>query len=197
MRTPWRFVADLVSRTPKVDARQEHPAAARELIALEHQPTTTEAPAEIDVKPAEQPVEGAAARSNSDISLEPAQISDDASAAAESSVTSADAKDTAVIDAPTEINENVAAKEERPTADALAEPVETPELKRQKTTRPVVKRPAPLSQVEENTSAIPKSFISEMADLDAEVDALRRQLAEKLSEQNAQLRKMLARFDAK
>jgi hypothetical protein len=37
--------------------------------------------------------------------------------------------------------------------------------------------------------------MDEMADLDAEVDALRRQLAKKLSEQNAQLRKMLARFD--
>jgi hypothetical protein len=36
-----------------------------------------------------------------------------------------------------------------------------------------------------------------MADLDAEIDALRRQLVRKLSEQNAQLRKMLARFDAK
>ncbi|NRP90453.1 hypothetical protein GFPCMMHI_06380 [Ensifer adhaerens] len=46
-------------------------------------------------------------------------------------------------------------------------------------------------------AAAPKSFIDEMADLDAEVDALRRQLAEKLIEQNAQLRKMLARFDVR
>ena len=42
-----------------------------------------------------------------------------------------------------------------------------------------------------------KSFTDEMADLDVEVDALRRQLAKKLIEQNAQLRKMLARFDAR
>jgi hypothetical protein len=36
-----------------------------------------------------------------------------------------------------------------------------------------------------------------MADLDAEVDVLRCQLAGKLAEQNAQLRRMLARFDGR
>lgn len=36
-----------------------------------------------------------------------------------------------------------------------------------------------------------------MADLNAEVAALRRQLAKKLIEQNQQLRKMLARFDGR
>jgi hypothetical protein len=40
----------------------------------------------------------------------------------------------------------------------------------------------------------PKSFVEEMADLDAEVSLLRRQLIEKLTEQNAQLRKMLTRY---
>ncbi|MNY80955.1 hypothetical protein D3C86_2222600 [compost metagenome] len=55
----------------------------------------------------------------------------------------------------------------------------------------------PSSQTEDNASAVPKSLMHEMADLDAEIDALRRQLVRKLSEQNAQLRKMLARFDTK
>ncbi|MBO0144565.1 hypothetical protein JZX87_25765 [Agrobacterium sp. Ap1] len=205
MRTPWRFVADLVSRNPKVDNREDNPAASPEPIALEHQPATAEAHPEIEVKPAEQSIEIAAkeqvdaARPSSDASFEPIQISEDASAPAgdEGSANSADAKDAALIDAPTEIKENVAAQEQTPTADALPKPVAIPELKRRKTARPVLKQSAPLSQVEDNASAVPKSLINEMADLDAEVYALRRQLAEKLSAQNAQLREMLARFDAR
>ncbi|WP_144578807.1 hypothetical protein [Agrobacterium sp. DE0009] len=46
-------------------------------------------------------------------------------------------------------------------------------------------------------AAGPKSLTDEMADLNAEVAALRRQLAKKLIEQNQQLRKMLARFDGR
>lgn len=110
---------------------------------------------------------------------------------------SADAKGSAVIDATTEITEIVAAQEEKPTLDAFAEPVDMPQLKRRKTTQAFVKQPTPSSQTEGSASAVPKSLMHEMADLDAEIDALQRQLVRKLSEQNAQLRKMLARFDAK
>ncbi|MBB3289185.1 MULTISPECIES: hypothetical protein [unclassified Rhizobium] len=46
-------------------------------------------------------------------------------------------------------------------------------------------------------AAGPRSLTNEMADLDAEVATLRRQLAKKLIEQNAQLRKILASFDAR
>ncbi|MNL43743.1 hypothetical protein D3C87_1662700 [compost metagenome] len=79
----------------------------------------------------------------------------------------------------------------------MAEPVDIPQLKRRKTTRAFVQQLTPSSQTEDNASAVPKSLMHEMADLDAEIDALRRQLVRKLSEQNAQLRKMLARFDTK
>ncbi len=205
MRTPWRFVADLVSRNPKVDTRGEHPAAAREPIALEHQPERTDAHPEIEVHPVEQPTEIAAeerleaARQSNSASLEPVQISEEASAPAvdDVSVISADARDSAVIDATAEIEEIVAAQEEAPTVDVLAEPVDIPQLKRRKTTRAFVQQPTPSSQTEDNASAVPKSLMHEMADLDAEIDALRRQLVRKLSKQNAQLRKMLARFDTK
>lgn len=205
MRTPWRFVADLVSRNPKVDGREEHPAAAREPVALEHQSEKTDAHPEIEVHPVEQPIEIAAesrldaARQNTNTSAEPVQISEEASAPVldEVSVISADAKDPAVIDATAEITEIVAVQEETPTVDALAEPVDMPQLKLRKTPRAFAKQPTPSSQTEDNASAVPKSPLHEMADLDAEIDALRRQLAKRLSEQNAQLRKMFARFDAK
>lgn len=205
MRTPWRFVADLVSRNPKVDTREEHPATAGEPIALKHQPEKTDAHPEIEVQPAEQPIEIAeeerldAARHNNSASLEHVQISEEASAPAvdEVSAISADAKDSSAIDATAEITENVAAQEETPTVDALAEAVDMPQPKRRKTTRAFVQQPTPSSQTEDNAAAIPKSLMHEMADLDAEIDALRRQLVRKLSEQNTQLRKMLARFDAK
>jgi hypothetical protein len=205
MRTPWRFVADLVSRKPNVDTREEHPTAAREPIALEHQPEKTDAHPEIEVQSAEQPVEIAAeerldaARRNNSASLEHVQISDEASVPAvdEVSAISADAKDSAAIDATAEITEIVAAQEETPTVGALAAPVDIPQLKRRKTTRAFVQQPTPSSQTKDNASAVPKSLMHEMADLDAEIDALRRQLVRKLSEQNAQLRKMLARFDTK
>ncbi|MBB4351734.1 hypothetical protein [Aliirhizobium cellulosilyticum] len=205
MRTPWRFVADLVSRNPKMDTREQHPATAREPIALEHQPEKTDVHLEIEAQPAEQTIEVAAderldaARRNNSASLEHVRISDEASASAVDGVSaiSADAKGSAAIDARAEITEIVAAREETPTVDALAEPVDMPQLKRQKTTRAFVQQPTPSSQTEDNASAVPKSLMHEMADLDAEIDALRRQLERKLSEQNAQLRKMLARFDAK
>jgi len=71
---------------------------------------------------------------------------------------------------------------------------------RRKKVAPVVEAVVSVDQTGDVAHAVaagPKSFIDEMADLDAEVDALRRQLAEKLIEQNAQLRKMLARFDVR
>jgi hypothetical protein len=201
MRTPWRSVADLVSRNPKVNTRQDHPAATRESLALGHQPSTTEAHPE----PAEQSVEAAskekadAVRPSSDASHEPGQISEDASATVEEerSVASADSNDTEPINPSTEIKEIVAAEAETSTANALAKPVAVLERKRRKPIRPIVEQPAPLIQAEDNASAVQKSLINEMADLDAEVQALRRQLGEKLCAQNVQLLKMLTRFDAK
>ena len=43
----------------------------------------------------------------------------------------------------------------------------------------------------------PKTVVAEMVELNAEIDALRRELAMKLSAQNEQLRKLLARYEAR
>ncbi len=67
-----------------------------------------------------------------------------------------------------------------------------------KKVKPIAEPAAPAKQAEEvapSVAAGPISFLDEMADLDSKVDELRRQLAKKLIEQNAQLRRMLARFD--
>jgi hypothetical protein len=56
---------------------------------------------------------------------------------------------------------------------------------------------AQTDEVAPAVAAGPNSFADDMANLDVEVAALRRQLAKKLIEQNAQLRKMLARFDGR
>ncbi|CAN7656812.1 hypothetical protein [Neorhizobium sp. LjRoot104] len=133
------------------------------------------------MKRAEQSIEivgkeqGDAGRPRSDASPVPVQISEDASIPAvnRGSAISADTKDSAFIDAPTEIKENVAAEGETPPVDVLAKPATIPQLKRRKMTEPVVRRLAPLSQTEDDEFAAPKSFIDEMGDLDVEVDALR------------------------
>jgi hypothetical protein len=190
MRTPWRFVADLVSRKPKMDTREEHPAAARQPLALEHHPEQTDAYPESEVQHAEQRIEIDAeerldaARQSEGASLEPVQNSEEVSAPAvdEAYAISADTKDSALIDATAEVTEIVAAQEEMPTVDALVEPVDMPQLKRRKATRAFVKQPTPSSQTEDDASTEPKSLLHEMADLDAEIDARRRQLMAKLSE---------------
>jgi len=75
-----------------------------------------------------------------------------------------------------------------------------PASTRRKKVEPIAEPAVSVNQAGDVVLAVaadPKSFMDEMADLDAEVDALRRQLARKLVEQNAQLRKMLARFDVR
>lgn len=52
---------------------------------------------------------------------------------------------------------------------------------------------APPAEIHPNRSN--RSFVTEIAEVDAAVQGLRRKLAEKLIEQNAQLRALLARFD--
>jgi hypothetical protein len=177
MRTPWRFVADLVSRRPKPHSQDESPAAAPKTIALEYKP----APEEKHPGPETTAVD-----------LVPATLVEETSPAPHSDPEPA----TAVGETAPPIEEDVPVSTRTKTAEALVKPVPT----RRKKVAPVVEAVVSVDQTGDVAHAVaagPKSFIDEMADLDAEVDALRRQLAEKLIEQNAQLRKMLARFDVR
>ena len=91
-------------------------------------------------------------------------------------------------------------KSPAPTLTEIAEILGMRAPARRKNINPTVEPVVSATQTAEvapAVAAVPKSFMDEMADLDAEVDALRRQLAKKLIEQNAQLRRMLARFNGR
>jgi hypothetical protein len=198
MRTPWRFVADLVSRKPKEDSHDGATAAASEPLALEYKPDAeeahpaTEAPdAPLSAEPPAAPAANLAPEPPSD--AEPASESAEAAPpiADEVSNTSGEVAETAAAPAPVE------------PVHVPIEPVEVegkPAPTRGKKIAPVTEPAAFEDQADEAGPALaagPKSILDEMAELDADVAALRRQLAKKLAEQNAQLRKMLARFDAR
>ncbi len=164
-------MADLVSRKPK----PESAAVAAKTIALEYQPAAEEEPPVIDVTAADHSTEA-----SSEAKVEVSRP--------EPEIRPTDA----------EIATPVAAEAPAPT-----EAIKTrakPARARQKKIEPIVEPVVSATQTAEVAPAVaasPRSFVDEMADLDAEVDALRRQLAKKLIEQNAQLRKMLARFDGR
>ncbi|WP_174021925.1 hypothetical protein G6L89_024830 (plasmid) [Agrobacterium fabrum] len=189
-------MADLVSRKPKPDSHDESPAVGPKTIALEYRPSLE----------AEHPDSESAVR---DRSAEPGSEAQGDADLRDPDTGSTDIETatpvTAKAPAAPAGNEEPAAlptsqqPEEDPTpAQAAATLVESAPG-RQKKIKPIAEPVVVPAQTDEEAHAVaagPKSFMDEMADLDAEVDALRRQLAKKLVEQNVQLRKMLARFDA-
>jgi hypothetical protein len=192
MRTPWRFVADLVSRKPKPDGHGENPAVAPKTIALEYKPVPEE---ETTVDRAAEP--GSEAEVEASV-VEPDTGSEDtetaASVVADAPAASADGDGPAALLTPLQAEQEAPASTPTEAAETLVKRAPTRRNKIDPDVEPVVST----IQTDEVTPAVaagPKSFTDEMADLDVEVDALRRQLAKKLIEQNAQLRKMLARFD--
>ncbi|SFB56814.1 hypothetical protein SAMN03159496_05186 [Rhizobium sp. NFR07] len=196
MRTPWRFVADLVSRKPK----PESAAVAAKTIALEYKPVPEQELPDTERVAVDRSA-AAAADVQTEVSLHDqdtwsTDIEAAAPVAAEAPAASLDEEEPAALLTPQQ-------PEEKSPAPALTEVAETLVKRapaRRKKINPIVEpvvSPAQIAEVAPAVAAGPKSFIDEMADLDAEVDALRRQLAKKLIEQNAQLRKMLARFDGR
>ncbi|HHV68513.1 MAG TPA: hypothetical protein GXX48_12830 [Ochrobactrum intermedium] len=187
-------MADLVSRKPKPEST---PVAAK-TIALEYKPVPEEE--HPDTKPAavDRSAEAAA-----DVQIEVSLHDQDtwstnieaaAPVAAEAPAASLDEEEPAALLTPQQPEE----KSPAPTLTEVAETLVKRAPARQKninsTVEPVVSA-TKTDEVAPDVAAGPRSFMDEMADLDAEVDALRRQLAKKLIEQNAQLRRMLARFD--
>jgi len=200
MRTPWRFVADLVSRKPKPDSHDESPAVAPKTIALEYRPSLEEE--HPDIEPA---VPDRSAEADSEAQVE-ANLRDP-----DTDSTDIETETPVVAKAPAAParNEEPAAlptsrqPDEKPPAPMPTRAAEIPVERapaRQRKIKPIVEPVVSVAQTDEVAPAVaagPKSFADEMANLDVEVAALRRQLAKKLIEQNAQLRKMLARFDGR
>jgi hypothetical protein len=196
MRTPWRFVADLVSRKPK----PETAAVAPKTIALEYKPVPEEE------QPSIEPAAGdRSAEAGSDAQIEASlhdqntgstEVEPAAPVAAEGPAAPVDQGKPAPLLTSQQPDEEASAPPHTEAAETLVKP----DPARRRKVKPVAEPSPSANQTAElapSVSVGPKSFTDEMADLDAEVDALRRQLARKLIEQNQQLRKMLARFDGR
>jgi len=196
MRTPWRVVADLVSRKPK----PESAAVAAKTVALEYKPVSEEEHPGIEPAAVDR-----SAEAGSDAQLEASLLDQDTSStdvepaapvAAEAPAAPVYEEEPAALLTPQQPEE----KSPAPTLTEVAETLVKRAPARRKNINPTVEPVVSATQTDEvapAVAAVPKSFMDEMADLDAEVDALRRRLAKKLIEQNAQLRRMLARFDGR
>lgn len=199
MRTPWRMIADLVSGKPSKTETETETAP---------QTSTVEAtPAVPDAKKTAASTDDIAARIEDVVvtSLEP-----------ENTPKHGAIKDPATVD------DTGPVAEMKPVDGALpieekAESVVSPETGRKPGTigaKPrAVKAPVPakpkraiakrdqqeiaLQAVEfaQKAKPSPKSDSDEMADLDRDIEQLRKQLAEKLKRQNAQLRKLIDRYE--
>lgn len=194
MRTPWRFVADLVSRKPKSDAIDEQASDIGEVKALAYTPVEEVLPEHVEVSESAPAAEADRLSEQAEIetTLETATEATPAVKTEAIAPTRADGPDEAVY--PTAS----AASDDTDLVDEPETPVKTEAgLKRVRVT------PVPLAKGEEThpplsaesqTLPVAKTFHEEMCELDAEIALLRRELATKLIAQNAQLRKMLAKF---
>ena len=193
-------MADLVSRKPKPHGRDESPAIEPKTIALEYKPVPEEKQPGLDAtvvdRSAEPVSEAQVETSQPEPDTNPGEVGTAASVAAEASAAAVGTEESANLATTPRAEETSPAS---PKTKAAETPVKPASARRRKV-EPIVKPTASVGTALEKTPAVaagPKSSTDEMADLDAEVAALRRQLAKKLVEQNAQLRKMLARFDVR
>jgi hypothetical protein len=199
MRTPWRFVADLVSRKPKTHGHDENSAVAPKTIALEYKPVPEEEQPGLDATPVDR-----SAEPDSETQVEARRLQSDTDPTeARTAASVEDAPAVAVGDGePANLATTEQAEETSPVypGTEAAKATTKASAPRRKRVASITKSLDSIGTALDEAPAIaagPRSFTDEMADLDAEVDALRRQLARKLLEQNAQLRKMLARFDVR
>lgn len=201
MRTPWRMLSDLMSgKSSRDDAEanakdkgaDKDEQAAREdshgdtaaVIQPEANDEITDVIAPGSVAP--QRTSEARAEPSADKSvteIEPERIIEKAPAVAE-------AKPVDVVVPQQEI------KPAKPAGKRL--PVTTPNVAASK--RPATKQakktaPVPALTAQADNVPVDKSVFEEMSALDHEIEDLRRRLSEKLTVQNAQLRKLIDRYD--
>jgi len=204
MNTPWGFLSGLVSRKP-------NPKKADEPIAdIHREPTEPQSPAEasavgeldqgdqvhevVEVVPDAEPTQA------SEPTAEAATVSGDEGAVKQTeqqgfSQSSNDfvSKATDELSEPNSGNEATA----HPTALARATSGDPPAVAVSKAKRDTITRKRVSVKDAEEIQPRPEAptFFEELLDADREIETLRNRLAEKLTAQNEQLRKMLARFD--
>jgi hypothetical protein len=202
MRTPWRFISDLVSGKAPEDRAVKQLNTAPNAIAIEHKPASADK--------GEDPVA-------TDLSFDQPETKDsitqapEAEAVLETAVASQpDVSEHAVsvIETPPVTEENIGETETQLSEDVsvvdyvsedapvVSKPMEA-QTPREKSSGQDVHSMAPASQPAKTTSEpaiVAKSLDDQMEELDEEIAELRRKLSEKLLIQNAQLKKMLARY---
>ncbi|WP_145643625.1 hypothetical protein [Neorhizobium alkalisoli] len=189
-------MVDLVSRKPKATISDVDGPDTAHIVALEYHPADDEPAREEEARLPEQTT-----------SLEPREEIESPAPVA-SPKPQAETIDTAKAEidintaaqgtsfSPEEISTNGAA----PAAilsGASKVAAEKPAKAQRKPPAAAVKEPGVISTFEEVPAVVasPTTLVEEMVGLDIEIAALRYALAGKLREQNAQLRKMLARFE--
>ena len=222
MRTPWRFVADLVSRKPQASSVDAGKPASGEIKALEYQPISEAKTApppvaeqpiiELDANEREPAADKAVTLPGSESpgeatkaeSAEPETVGAEAPAAEGPEVERSDIEQTDAPNTTPSVSDVSVDGLVDDDAISLPDPVEpkNSEQKPSKPRRQAKRAPRPASAPADDAPraanaappAAPRTFFEEMTDLDTEVAELRNQLAKKLVEQNAQLKKMLDRF---
>ncbi len=212
MKTPWRFLADLVSKKPTEDT-----ASQTEIKAIGHQPAED---AEISVATEAQDnaaISGATAigrdkqqRPVEDIAvvdvLQPESKVEDASTKriddAEEKIQSNPETDRRAVTLESPAAETPVIMGQPEPVKEVAKPIQPQNLSSPSTGKKdapaeVVKQPRtlPSPSASDVTMNEDKSAFDEMTELDEEIRDLRRKLSQKLEDQNARLRQMLGRYN--
>jgi hypothetical protein len=218
-KSPWNFLTRLTSRRRAEPSDGDPSASNPELLAIEAEEGLqtdavtsdqhADSPTEMDGSGAEQissdlslpETETGAQESERDLS--PADIQSEApNVAVETN--DADAKPLSDKAPGPSVDTSSETSEISATAGRASQPMTSPSATagkvaaKRKVTKPSAKETADVKRAPEGFDAVAKSSVSsEIIDLDDEIQRLRVQLAEKLILQNAQLQKMLERFDPK
>ena len=202
MKTPWRFLADLVSRKPAVEPLDKADENAS-IIALEYRPaqqetaTTSGDQAGIDggagPHPIRSDVEEIAASEDAPISVIPDLTRTSSSAVSE------------LVSSVAFVEEAVALHASHQSADEEAVSLETKTKNKLRFSAKQANKAERVStavadSAKDSVDAAPvttDTVANEMAELDVEIEALRNQLAKKLRLQNDYLKQLLMRYGGK
>jgi uncharacterized protein YPO0396 len=199
MKTPWRFLADLVSRKPtRGDADKADGSAG--IQALEYHPLQEESAALQSDSQAQDEAQ------NGDLAS-PAVVPDTPEAAyvlpdrMQTKSSTSDGLSSSVAFAEEIIPLDTSHQRADEEAISDKEPSENKRKTGARRFNQVSKAPTPTDthslQFPEAAPVAIKAVADEMSELDAEIQELRKQLAKKLSAQNRYLRQLLGRYDSK
>lgn len=201
MRTPWKFLSDLVSRTASEDRVVERTTKAQDLLAVEHHPAQNGQDVETAV--VRQPSNEVESR-QSVLESKTVEAASAAGPRSEADIVEQTVNPVATsLPLATEVVTGhvpsiSSAQVKDANEDEQSRLVTTATQEVDSSNRPAVAEPAatPLKPASPPEAIVKKSVNEEMVALDEEIAELRRLLAEKLMLQNAYLKSMLDRYTA-